>query len=36
MSLSLVLFTRYIPQARRGKAMATIMSAVSWDWVWVR
>ncbi|MBP2110521.1 MFS transporter [Paenibacillus silagei] len=29
MSLSLVLFTRYIPQARRGKAMATIMSAVS-------
>ena len=29
MSLSLVLFTRYIPEARRGKAMATIMSAVS-------
>lgn len=29
MSLSLVLFTRYVPQARRGKAMATIMSAVS-------
>lgn len=29
MSLSLVLFTRYIPLARRGKAMATIMSAVS-------
>lgn len=29
MSLSLVLFTRYVPLARRGKAMATIMSAVS-------
>lgn len=29
MSLSLVLFTRYVPQARRGKAMAIIMSAVS-------
>jgi MFS transporter, DHA2 family, metal-tetracycline-proton antiporter len=29
MSLSLVLFTRYIPLARRGKAMATIMSSVS-------
>ncbi len=27
--LTLGLFTRYIPQARRGKAMATIMSAVS-------
>ncbi|WP_019914595.1 MFS transporter [Paenibacillus sp. HW567] len=29
MSLSLVLFTRYVPVKRRGKAMATIMSAVS-------
>ncbi|WP_379156068.1 MFS transporter [Paenibacillus sp. sgz5001063] len=29
MSLSLVLFTRYVPLDRRGKAMATIMSAVS-------
>ncbi|OKP96760.1 MFS transporter [Paenibacillus sp. P46E] len=29
MSLSLVLFTRYVPLNRRGKAMATIMSAVS-------
>ncbi|MNO36758.1 Multidrug export protein EmrB [compost metagenome] len=29
MSLSLVLFTRYVPLGRRGKAMATIMSAVS-------
>ncbi|WP_339244126.1 MFS transporter [Paenibacillus sp. FSL F4-0243] len=29
MSLSLVLFTRYVPQSRRGKSMATIMSAVS-------
>ncbi|MBW4084855.1 MFS transporter [Paenibacillus sp. S150] len=29
MSLSLVLFTRYVPLHRRGKAMATIMSAVS-------
>lgn len=28
-SLSLVLLSRYIPVARRGKAMATIMSAVS-------
>ncbi|WP_245236141.1 MFS transporter, partial [Paenibacillus sonchi] len=29
MSLSLVLFTRYVPLGRRGKAMATIMSSVS-------
>lgn len=28
-SLSMVLFTRYVPLDRRGKAMATIMSAVS-------